>query len=47
MRADDILQLSEFESSCKSNLGDCHREELLISAARHRDAVLAGAASSL
>ena len=46
MRADDVLKHSEFESSCTSNLSDRHEEERmcdhLISAARRRDAVLAG-----
>eukprot|EP00092_Neocalanus_flemingeri_P023594 GFUD01025586.1.p1 GENE.GFUD01025586.1~~GFUD01025586.1.p1 ORF type:complete len:2395 (-),score=541.48 GFUD01025586.1:571-6762(-) len=46
MRADDVLKHSEFESSCNSNLNDRHEEEKmcdhLISAARRRDAVLAG-----
>merc|ERR1719481_1043751 len=46
MRADDVLKHSEFESSCNSNLNDRHEEERmcdhLISAARRRDAVLAG-----
>ena len=46
MRADDVLKHSEFESSCNSNLTDRHEEERmcdhLISAARRRDAVLAG-----
>ena len=48
MRADDVLKHSEFESSCTSNLSDRHEEERmcdhLISAARRRDAVLAGEA---
>ena len=46
MRADDVLKHSEFETSCTSNLSDRHEEERmcdhLISAARRRDAVLAG-----
>merc|ERR1712218_466163 len=46
MRADDVLKRSEFETSCTSNLSDRHEEERmcdhLISAARRRDAVLAG-----
>ena len=45
MRADDVLKHAEFESSCKTNLGDRSEEEKmcdhLITAARRRDGVLA------
>jgi len=46
MRADDVLKHAEFESGCLSSLSDRQEEEKmcdhLISAARRRDAVLAG-----
>ena len=46
MRADDVLKHSEFDSSCNNNQADRQEEERmcdhLITAARRRDAVLAG-----
>ena len=46
MRADDVLKHSEFETSCNNNQAERQEEERmcdhLITAARRRDAVLAG-----
>ena len=46
MRADDVLKHSEFDSSCSNNQAERQEEERmcdhLITAARRRDAVLAG-----